>query len=199
LLPFLFKHYLCSIIGEFTMVNTLLDDNQRAANRSRTNEPTQADHERFMRRAIELSKRAALEECTGGAFGCVIVKDGQIIAEGTNHVVANNDPTCHGEMEAIRQACKKLNSFKLNGCTLYTSSEPCPMCLTATYWARIDKLFYGAGIDDAKRYGDFDDRPFYKEVALPAEKRSLPCKQILRDEAVEVWKQYQAKPDKIHY
>jgi guanine deaminase len=179
------------------MVNTLLDDNQRTA--KRTKEPTHADHERFMRRAIELSKRAALEECTGGAFGTVIVKDGEIIAEGTNHVVANNDPTCHGEMEAIRQACKKLNTFKLNGCVLYTSSEPCPMCLTAAYWARIDKLFYGAGIDDAKQYGDFDDRPFYKEVALPAEKRSLPCKQILREEAVEIWKKYQAKPDKVHY
>jgi guanine deaminase len=141
-------------------------------------EPTQADHERFMRRAIELSKRAALEECTGGAFGAVIVKDGQIVGEGINRVVANNAPTCHGEVEAIRTACKTLNTFKLNGCTLYTSSEPCPMCLTAAYWARIDKQYYAATIDDAKQYGNFDDRPFYKQLTLPPEQRSMPCEQI---------------------
>jgi guanine deaminase len=173
-------------------------------NRSKKNsvkkyEPTQADHERFMRRAIELGKEAAIEKCTGGMFGTVIVKDGEIIAEGINRVVANNDPTCHGEIEAIRNASKKLKSFKLEGCTMYTSSEPCPMCLAAVYWARMDKLFYGASIQDAKEYGDFDDVPFYREVALPPEKRSLPCKQILQSEAVEIWKQYQAKPDKVHY
>jgi guanine deaminase len=181
------------------MSNIVLENTPNSVRRSQPSEPTLADHQRFMRRAIELSKRAALEECTGGAFGAVIVKDSQIVGEGINRVVANNDPTCHGEVEAIRQACKKLQTFKLNGCTLYTSSEPCPMCLTAAYWARIDKLYYAATINDAKQYGDFDDQPFYKELSLPPEKRSLPCQQILQDEAVEVWKQYQAKADKIHY
>jgi tRNA(Arg) A34 adenosine deaminase TadA len=158
-----------------------------------------AEHERFLRRAIELSERAALEFCTGGAFGAVIVKDGRIVAEGMNRVVASHDPTWHGEMEAIRLACITLQSFKLPGCILYTSAEPCPMCMAACYWAGIDEVYYAASVEDAATYGNFDDRPIYEQLALPKERRSLKLTQLLRDEAIAVWKKYQAKPDKIGY
>jgi guanine deaminase len=157
------------------------------------------EHEKFLRRAIELSQRASLEYCTGGAFGAVQVKDGEIVSEGMNRVVASHDPTWHAEMEAIRLACVTLQSFKLTGCTLYTSSEPCPMCMAACYWAGIEKLFFSASVEDAFEYGNFDDRPIYEQLALPKEKRSIALTQMLRDEAVVVWKKYQAKPDKIQY
>jgi guanine deaminase len=104
-----------------------------------------SQHYKFMRRAIELSEKTSLFDNAGGVFGAVIVKDGEIIAEGANRVVAENDPTWHGEMEAIRKACKKLGSFKLKGCKLYTSAEPCPMCAAASYWAGIEQIFYGNG------------------------------------------------------
>jgi tRNA(Arg) A34 adenosine deaminase TadA len=158
-----------------------------------------ADHERFLRRAIELSARASLEYSTGGVFGAVVVRDGKIVAEGMNRVVASHDPTWHAEMEAIRLACITLQSFKLKGCTLYTAGEPCPMCMATAYWAEIDQIFYSATVEDAFTYGQFDDRYIYKELALPPEQRMIPMKQMLREEAVEVWKKYQAKPDKIHY
>lgn len=157
------------------------------------------EHEEFMNRAIELSARAALEYCTGGVFGAVIVKDGKIVSEGMNQVVASHDPTWHAEMEAIRQASITLQSFKLAGCTLYTSAEPCPMCMAACYWAGIEKVFYAATIEDAFEYGNFDDRPIYEQLALPAEKRSIELRQMNRAEAVEVWKKYKTKPDKIQY
>lgn len=157
------------------------------------------EHEKFIRRAIELSAKAALEFSTGGAFGAVIVKDGKILSEGMNRVVASHDPTWHGEMEAIRLACITTKSFKLTGCTLYTSAEPCPMCMATCYWAGIEEVFYAATVDDAFKYGNFDDRPIYEQLALPKEQRSIKLTQMLREEAVEVWKQYQAKPDKIQY
>ena len=157
------------------------------------------NHEKFLRRAIEMSARAALEYSTGGAFGAVIVKDGRIVAEGMNRVVASHDPTWHAEMEAIRLACITVQSFKLAGCVLYTSAEPCPMCMAACYWAGIEQVFYAASVDDAHAYGNFDDRPIYEQLALPAEKRSIKLTQMLRDEAVVVWKKYRAKPDKIRY
>ena len=157
------------------------------------------DHEQFLRRAIEMSQRAALEYCTGGAFGAVIVKDGKIVAEGMNRVVATHDPTWHAEMEAVRLACVTLQSFKLPGCILYTSAEPCPMCMAACYWAGIEQVFYAATIEDALQYGEFDDRPIYEELALPKEKRSIRMTQLLRDEAVVVWKRYHAKPDRVRY
>jgi guanine deaminase len=157
------------------------------------------DHEKFLRRAIELSARASLEYSTGGVFGAVVVRDGKIVAEGMNRVVASHDPTWHAEMEAIRLACITLQSFKLKGCTLYTAGEPCPMCMATAYWAEIDRIFYSATVEDAFTYGQFDDRYIFKELALPPERRKISMQQMLREEAVEVWKKYQAKPDKIHY
>lgn len=157
------------------------------------------EHEKFMRRAIALSKCASLEYATGGVFGAVIVKDGKIVSEGMNRVVASYDPTWHAEMEAIRLACITLKNFKLTGCILYTSAEPCPMCLATSYWAGIDSVFYGATVEDALKYGDFDDRFIYTELALPINKRSIKMNSILREEAIEIWKEYQEKPDKIHY
>jgi guanine deaminase len=157
------------------------------------------DHEKFLRRAIELSARASLEYSTGGVFGALVVRDGKIVAEGMNRVVASHDPTWHAEMEAIRLACITLQSFKLKGCTLYTAGEPCPMCMATAYWAELDRIFYSATVEDAFTYGQFDDRYIYKELALPPEKRKIPMQQMLRGEAVEVWKKYQAKPDKIPY
>jgi guanine deaminase len=157
------------------------------------------EHEKFLRRAIELSARASLEYSTGGVFGALVVRDDKIVAEGMNRVVASHDPTWHAEMEAIRLACITLQSFKLKGCTLYTAGEPCPMCMATAYWAELDRIFYSATVEDAFTYGQFDDRYIYKELALPPEKRKIPMQQMLRQEAVEVWKKYQAKPDKIPY
>jgi tRNA(Arg) A34 adenosine deaminase TadA len=159
----------------------------------------QVDHEKFMRKAIENSAKAALEYCTGGVFGAVLVKDGKIVSEGLNRVVASHDPTWHAEMEAIRLACITLQSFKLPGCTLYTSAEPCPMCLATAYWAGIDAIYYAATVEDALQYGNFDDSFIYKEISLPHDQRKIPCKGMLRAEAVEVWKKYKAKPDKVPY
>jgi len=157
------------------------------------------DHEKFLRRAIEMSARASLEYSTGGVFGAVLVKDGRIVSEGMNRVVASHDPTWHAEMEAIRLACITLQSFKLTGCTLYTSAEPCPMCLATAYWAGIERIYYAATVEDALEYGNFDDSFIYKELALPKEQRSIQMTGMLREEAVEVWKKYQEKPDKIPY
>src|SRR5215472_6766406 len=114
-----------------------------------------------MRRAIELSAKTSLVDNASGVFGTVIVKDGEIIAEGANRVVAENDPTWHGEMEAIRKACKKVGHFKLTGCILYSSAECCPMCAAAAYWAGIEKIYYGATVADALEYGNFDDSMIY--------------------------------------
>jgi guanine deaminase len=156
-------------------------------------------HERFMRRAIELSAKTSLVDNAGGVFGTVIVKNGEIIAEGANRVVAENDPTWHGEMEAIRKACKRLGSFKLRGCTMYTSAEPCPMCAAASYWAGIERIFYGATIDDALEYGGFDDSMIFAQLRHPTQNRTIPAQQILQAEAVEIWKKYKNKPDKVSY
>jgi tRNA(Arg) A34 adenosine deaminase TadA len=156
-------------------------------------------HEKFIRHAIALSRKAALEYCTGGVFGAIIVKDGKIVSEGMNRVVASHDPTWHGEMEAIRLACITLQSFKLTGCTLYTSAEPCPMCMATCYWAGIEEVYYAATVEDAFEYGNFDDRPIYEQLALPKEKRSIKLTQLCQDDAIAVWKEYKAKPDKIQY
>jgi guanine deaminase len=154
------------------------------------------DHERFMRRAIELAALAGLEYGTGGPFGAVVVKDNKIVAEGMNRVIASHDPTWHGEMEAIRLACITLRSAKLTGCTLYTTSEPCPMCVAAAYWAGIERIYYSATVEDTLRYGQYDNRFLYKELALPPEQRRLPLTRLLPEEAVEVWKKFQARPDR---
>jgi tRNA(Arg) A34 adenosine deaminase TadA len=157
------------------------------------------NHDRFMARAIELSRKAAIIDSSGGAFGTVIVKDGEIIGEGRNCVVSENDPTWHGEIEAIRNACRKLGTFSLEGATLYTSAEPCPMCLAATYWAGIKNVYYAATIADALKYGNFDDSMIYSEIRKPADQRTMKLNQIMQPEAVEVWKEYSEKTDKVHY
>jgi len=158
-----------------------------------------SEDERFMRHAIALGEKAALVDCTGGPFGCVIVKCGQIIAEGSNHVVSENDPTWHGEMEAIRVAAKRLGNFDLSGCTLYTTGEPCPMCAGAIFWARIDRVVYASTIADALLYGQFDDQPIYEDLAKPIGERLVPAVPCLRDAMIGLWRRYEAKPDRIRY
>jgi guanine deaminase len=160
----------------------------------------QAKHEEFMRRAIANSRKAGLEYKTGGAFGAVIVdEEGHVIADGVNHVVAQNDPTWHAEMHAIRQACALLKKPKLDGCILYTSAEPCPMCLATVYWAGLDGVFYGAVVADSKKYGNFDDSFIYGEFAKPMKERAISEQELLRPESVEVWKEYSNRKDKVDY
>ena len=153
-----------------------------------------------MRRAIANSRKAGVEYKTGGAFGAVIVaRDGTVLADGVNHVVAQNDPTWHAEMHAIRQACALLKSPKLDGCILYTSAEPCPMCMATAYWAGLDGIFRGAVVEDSKKYGNFDDSFIYAELAKPAKDRAITMQELLRPEAVEVWKEYFSRDDKTDY
>ena len=156
-------------------------------------------HTRFMRRAIELAYETAIVERAGGPFGCVIVRDGTIIAEGVNQVLAEQDPTCHGEVAAIRAACKSLGTHDLSGCTLYTSCEPCPMCYAASWWARIETIYYAATIEDAKEFGDFDDLPIYESVKLPGPQRALPAREIDREAMLKVWREFHDMPDRPHY
>ena len=151
----------------------------------------------FMRRAIDLSQQKMDENC-GGPFGAVIVKGGKIIGEGWNCVTSTNDPTAHAEMVAIRAAAAANKDFKLEGCDIYTSCEPCPMCLSAIYWARIDKIFYANMREDAERIG-FDDAFLYREVALPENKRSLPVYRLLREEAKIVFENWEKKQDRTKY
>jgi len=153
--------------------------------------------EKFMREAIAISRKKMKENC-GGPFGCVIVKDGKIIARGWNKVTSTNDPTAHGEVTAIRAACKKLKSFQLDGCEVYTSAYPCPMCLGAIFWARPEKVFYANTARDSAKI-DFDDEFIYGQIKLPPEKRAIPFTQILREEAIEVFREWEKKGDKIKY
>lgn len=156
-----------------------------------------SDHETFMRQAIALS-RAHMRANAGGPFGAVIVHDGRVVGEGWNRVTSTNDPTAHAEIVAIRAACQQLARFDLKGCVLYTSCEPCPMCLSATYWARLDKVYYANEQADAAAI-NFDDAFLYRQLSLPRERRSLVCEQILRDEALEVFREWDAKTDKVPY
>jgi len=151
---------------------------------------------KFMLRAIELSISSA--NGTGGPFGCVIVKDDKIIAEGSNKVTFSNDPTAHAEIVAIREACKKLNTFNLSGCDLYASCEPCPMCLSAIYWSHVDNIFYANTREDAKKIS-FDDSLIYSEISKKNEDRKIPIKQMLRDEALKAFEIWDKKTDKIEY
>ena len=160
---------------------------------------SQDKHLGFLRRAIALSSRAGLESCTGGPFGAVITKDEQIVSEGMNRVVVSHDPTWHAEMEAIRSAAVKLQTFKLDACTLYSSAEPCPMCLAATYWAGIKTIYYAASVEDAALYGGFDDSFIYRQLQLNKDQRQVRSTQLLQQEAAHVWRLYQAKPNKIPY
>ena len=150
----------------------------------------------FMLKAIELSVKSA--ETIGGPFGCVIVKDNKIISEGSNKVTSTNDPTAHGEIVAIREACLKLNTFNLSGCELYSTCEPCPMCLSAIYWSHIDKIFYANTRDDAKNI-DFDDSFIYSEINKKIEDRKIQMIQMHRDEALKAFKIWDEKVDKIKY
>jgi len=156
-----------------------------------------ADAFRFMRRAIQLS-REMMEESNGGPFGAVIVRAGAIVAEGFNRVTSTNDPTAHAEIVAIRAACTALGRFDLRGCEIYTSCEPCPMCLASIYWARLDRVFYANDRADAARIG-FDDDVIYRELALPIAARSLPMTRLLADEARAAFDAWEKKPDKIRY
>ena len=153
-------------------------------------------NEKFMLRAIKLSKESIVKN--GGPFGCIIVKNAKIIAEGTNQVTKNNDPTAHAEIVAIRNACQKLQTFDLSGAELYTSCEPCPMCLSAIYWSHIDKIYYGNTRLNAAMIG-FDDNFIYDELSINLNKRKIPLKQINKKEALIAFKEWELKEDKIKY
>ena len=134
----------------------------------------------------------------GGPFGAVVVKGGRVVGRGWNRVTSVNDPTAHAEIMAIRAACRKLETFSLEGCEIYTSCEPCPMCLAAIYWARLRRVYFANSRRDAARIG-FDDELLYREIAKPVFRRSLPMKQLLREEAQAAFVEWQQKPDKISY
>lgn len=160
---------------------------------------TKHPEEKFMKRAIELASNGALKEKSGGVFGAVVVKDGQIIGEGYNQVIKHNDPTWHGEMQAIREACKKLGTPHLDGCVLYTTGECCPMCLATAYWAHIDQIFYGATVEDALTYGNFADSDIQEEICKNPNERRIKANEFLRPQVVEVWKEFQKMPGHVHY
>lgn len=155
------------------------------------------DHKTFLRLAIALSKQG-MQSVSGGPFGAVVVQNGEVVGQGYNRVTSTNDPTAHAEIVAIRDACKNLNSFQLNECIIYSSCEPCPMCLGAIYWARPKKLYYACTAEDAASVG-FDDSFIYKEIALPLEQRSIETEQMLGDEALTVMQLWKSKEGKIEY
>src|SRR5712675_1104687 len=157
----------------------------------------QPDEKNFLERAIFLS-RQGMESGQGGPFGCVIVKDNEIVGEGTNRVTSSNDPTAHAEVVAIREACGKLKSFQLSGCGLYTTCEPCPMCMALVYWAHLDKVYYANTAADAAKIG-FDDARIYQELKLPHAQRSLPLIQMMRQDAMAAFTAWERKPDKVGY
>jgi len=150
-----------------------------------------------MARAIALSIEN-VRSGRGGPFGAVVVKDGEIIAEGLNQVTSTNDPTAHAEIIAIREACKKLSNFELKECDLYTSCEPCPMCLGAIYWARPARVYFGNTAEDAAKVG-FDDSLIYHETAKPHSQRQIPMIQLMREQALEAFRAWQEKGDKTPY
>ena len=152
---------------------------------------------KFMREAIRLSLQK-MRSNHGGPFGAVVVRRGKIVGRGWNQVTSANDPTAHAEVVAIREACHRLKTFRLDDCELYASCEPCPMCLAAIYWARMGKIFYANARRDAAAIG-FDDDFLYREVARPVSRRKLPMKQLLRGEALKVFAEWKKKTDKIRY
>jgi tRNA(Arg) A34 adenosine deaminase TadA len=151
----------------------------------------------FMRQAIAEAHAGSMAG-HGGPFGCVIVKRGQIISRGHNQVVGASDPTAHAEIVSIREACSRLGTFDLSGCELFTSCQPCPMCLAAIYWARLDRYYYGCTAADAEAIG-FSDDEIHRELALPAAERAIPALPLLRDEALAAFAAWQAKPDRVPY
>ena len=150
-----------------------------------------------MREAIRISIAKMRANC-GGPFGAVVVRNGRIIGRGWNQVTSTNDPTAHAEVIAIRDACRRLKTFQLDGCELYTSCEPCPMCLAAIYWARLRKVYFGNTRKDAAKI-EFDDDFIYREIAAPIVRRKIPMKQLLRGEAMAAFKEWADKSDKVHY
>lgn len=154
-------------------------------------------NERWMREAIALSLEK-MRAGQGGPFGAVIVRRGEVIARGWNQVTSHLDPTAHAEVVAIRAACARLKDFRLVGCELYTSCEPCPMCLAAAHWARVDRIFFAGTREDAAHAG-FDDELLYRELALPLEERLLPMHPLLRGEAAAAFEEWAAKPNKTPY
>jgi guanine deaminase len=151
----------------------------------------------FLRQAIDLSRRNMAGQA-GGPFGAVVVMDGKVVGQGWNRVTETHDPTAHAEVSAIRDACTRLGTHALEGAVLYTSCEPCPMCLATAYWARLARIVWGNTREDAAAIG-FDDAFLYSEVALPPEKRALPTRVLLRDEARAVFASWAARPDKVMY
>ena len=150
----------------------------------------------FMRKAIELANESVHNG--GGPFGAVIVKDGKIIATASNSVTIDNDPTAHAEIKAIREACHSLDTYNLSGTTIYSSCEPCPMCLGAIYWAKINLIFYGCTRSDARQI-NFADDFIYKELTRPLAERSIPITPLMQDEAQQVFRLWQDKPNKTEY
>ena len=150
-----------------------------------------------MRAAIRLA-REKMRRNDGGPFGAVVVRHGEIVGRGWNRVTSTNDPTAHAEIMAIREACARLSTFRLDDCELYASCEPCPMCLAAIYWARIGKIFYAGTRRDAVAAG-FDDDSIYREVARPTTRRKVPMQQLLHQDALKVFAEWRRKPDKIRY
>ncbi len=155
------------------------------------------DDKDFMRAAIALAEENVASG-NGGPFGAVIVRDGEIVGRGTNNVTSHNDPTAHAEVVAIRDACAKLGTFNLQGCTVYTSCEPCPMCLSAIYWARLDRIYYGNTKNDAAEI-DFDDAFLYIEIPKAIEDRSIPTAQMLHEESIKAFQAWAVSEDKIPY
>lgn len=158
---------------------------------------TEVSHEKWMQMAIELSEKNVLESI-GGPFGAVIVKDGELIAGSGNRVTSTNDPTAHAEVSAIRLACQKLETFDLSGCVIYTSCEPCPMCLSAVYWAKIDTIYYANTKKDADDIG-FSDKFIYDELEKPMQERQLPVVQMMRDEALNAFRLWDQSAMRITY
>lgn len=154
-------------------------------------------HKEFMNEAIRLSFET-MRNNTGGPFGAVVVKEGKIVARGFNRVISTNDPTAHAEIVAIRDACKALNDFQLTGCEIYTSCEPCPMCMAAIYWARPDAVYYANTKSDAAKIG-FDDNFIYEELALDYEARKIPLHRMIEPEAIIAFNEWSKKSDKILY
>ena len=150
-----------------------------------------------MRAAIRLSLSKMRANC-GGPFGAVVIRQGKIVGRGWNQVTSTNDPTAHAEVVAIRDACRRLQTFQLDDCELYTSCEPCPMCLSAIYWARCQGVYFANTRKDAAKIA-FDDDLIYREVAKPVSRRLIPMKQLLRPEALKVFTEWKTKTDKIRY
>lgn len=156
-----------------------------------------SEERKFMLRAIEIA-REGMKRGDGGPFGAVIARGGEIVGEGWNRVVSGNDPTAHGEISAIRDACARLGTFSLEGCEIHTTGQPCPMCLGAIHWARIGRIHYGFRIEDAAEIG-FDDREFFRQLSLPPEERRIPSSELCRDEAMALAREYQSLAGRVPY